>query len=512
MASIEQPDGGNTATARPSSDTTDVPLKRSTIFLHGSLALPLAVYGYPLAIWLPAHYAGHLGISLSVIGIIIMVARFTDVITDPLMGEISDRGRTRFGRRKPYILIGAPLLMLSTWFLFVPPDGAGLIYFLFWLTFFFASATMIQIPFRAWGAELSSNYHTRSQVTAAREFYYLFGLLLAAAVPMIVEISMTGGAVSEMFASMWRDITGAFTGSIMDRMPSDRRALTGPVMMGLALTIVVMVPLLSALIVTTVKEPPPAVRERVPMIEGFRHLWRNGPMRRVLIIAFLVIAGESLRNAVSLFFIRDIIGIPTIGAAYFLYFISGIAAIPFWLWLGRKLGKHKAFLVTLGFVSVVSAANLLLGHGDYLPFFCLFLLKGFAYGGLQFLPLAMLADVVDIDSARSGGRRAGTYFAVLGLAEKLALAIFTGIALNIVGLLGYQATGGVEGSTELGVLALRLVYCLGPIALYSLAVPLIWSYPLTPERHARLHDSLARRNRRIAMAERDQAGIPVTGA
>ena len=489
------------ATPSVATDENGVPeVKRSTIFLHGSLALPLAIYSYPLAIWLPAHYAGHLGISLSVIGLIIMIARFTDVFTDPLMGEISDRGRTRFGRRKPYIALGAPALMVSTWFLFVPPEGAGLVYFLVWLTLFFASATMIQIPFRAWGAELSGNYHVRSQVTAAREFYYLTGLLLAAAVPMIIEIFADGGAVTEIFAAIWRDVTGAFTGELMTRTPTSRAALTGPVLMGLAYAMIVAVPILTLLILTTVKEPPPALRERVPMIEGFRHLWRNGPMRRVLIIAFLVIAGESLRNAVSLFFIRDIIGIPTIGAAYFLYFISGIAAIPFWLWLGRKIGKQRAFMVTLGFVSVVSACNLLLGRGDYFAFFCLFLLKGFAFGGLQFLPLAMLADVVDIDSARSGGRRAGTYFAVLGLSEKLAAAIFTGLALNIVGLLGYHASGGVDASTDIGVLSLRLVYCVGPIALYALSVPLIWSYPLTPFRHARLHASLTKRNQRRARA------------
>jgi glycoside/pentoside/hexuronide:cation symporter, GPH family len=489
------------ATPSVATDENGVPeVKRSTIFLHGSLALPLAIYSYPLAIWLPAHYAGHLGISLSVIGLIIMIARFTDVFTDPLMGEISDRGRTRFGRRKPYIALGAPALMVSTWFLFVPPEGAGLVYFLVLLTLFFASATMIQIPFRAWGAELSGNYHVRSQVTAAREFYYLTGLLLAAAVPMIIEIFADGGAVTEIFAAIWRDVTGAFTGELMSRTPTSRAALTGPVLMGLAYAMIVAVPILTLLILTTVKEPPPALRERVPMIEGFRHLWRNGPMRRVLIIAFLVIAGESLRNAVSLFFIRDIIGIPTIGAAYFLYFISGIAAIPFWLWLGRKIGKHRAFMVTLGFVSVVSACNLLLGRGDYFAFFCLFLLKGFAFGGLQFLPLAMLADVVDIDSARSGGRRAGTYFAVLGLSEKLAAAIFTGLALNIVGLLGYHASGGVDASTDIGVLSLRLVYCVGPIALYALSLPLIWSYPLTPFRHARLHAGLTKRNQRRARA------------
>ena len=80
----------------------------------------------------------------------------------------------------------------------------------------------------------------------------------------------------------------------------------------------------------------------------------------------LVQFGESFRNAVSLFFIRDIVGVPTIGAAYFFYFIAGLGAIPFWLWLGRTIGKHRAFMCTLITVACVSGANLLLDYGDYL--------------------------------------------------------------------------------------------------------------------------------------------------
>jgi Na+/melibiose symporter-like transporter len=190
---------------------------------------------------------------------------------------------------------------------------------------------------------------------------------------------------------------------------------------------------------------------------------------------------------------RDLIGIPTIGAAYFFYFIAALGAVPFWLWLGRRVGKHRAFMCTLIVVAGVSAANLFLGYGDYLPFFLLFIVKGFCFGGLQFLPVAMLADVVDVDTARSGEQRAGSYFAILGFSEKLAIAIGTGASLNIVGLLGFDPSGGVDASTDAGVTSLRLVYCLGPIVFYALALKLIWSYPLTPERHARLRERLARR-------------------
>jgi Na+/melibiose symporter-like transporter len=284
----------------------------------------------------------------------------------------------------------------------------------------------------------------------------------------------------------------------MDRETVSRATLTGPVLMALAWVIIGLLPLATMLVVIGVKEPAATGRAHVPLKEGLRLVMKNGPMKRVLAIALLVHFGESFRNAVSLFFIRDIVGIPTIGAAYFFYFVAALGAIPFWLWLGRKVGKHRAFMGTLIVVAMVSGANLLLGYGDYLPFFLLFIVKGFCFGGLQFLPIAMLADVVDVDAARSGSQRAGAYFAVLGFTEKIAIAFGTGVSLNIVGLLGFDASGGVQGSTEVGVLALRLVYCLGPIFFYGLAMKLIWSYPLTPHRHARLRRAIERRNARLA--------------
>ncbi len=477
-------------------------LSRTTIYAHGSLGLPLAVIGYPLSIWIPAHYSGGLGISLAAVGTILMLARLTDVITDPLIGELSDRWRTRFGRRKPWVFIGTPLMMLGVYNLFIPAQGVGLIYFLSWLAIFFLGSTMIALPHRAWGAELSPDYHQRSRVTAAREFYVLLGLMVAAAVPMVIEIRADGGSgVVEVFSTLWNDALGAFQGDFSHKQAVDRATLTGPVLAGLAWTVLLVLPLATLIVLRFVKEPKAVPTESRPSFrDGLKLVAKNGPMVRVLIIAVLVYFGESFRNAVSLFFIRDIVGVPTIGAAYFFYFIAGLGAIPFWLWLGRKIGKHKAFMFTLVTVASVSAANLLLEYGDYLAFFLLFIIKGFCFGGLQFLPVAMLADVVDVDSARSGGKRAGTYFAFLGFSEKIAIAFGTGMSLNIVGLLGFDPSGGVSASTDIGVFSLRMVYCLGPVFFYGLALKLIWNYPLTPIRHARLRKRLERRTARIAKA------------
>jgi Na+/melibiose symporter-like transporter len=87
------------------------------------------------------------------------------------------------------------------------------------------------------------------------------------------------------------------------------------------------------------------------------------------------------------------------------------------------------------------------------------------------------------------------------LTEKLAIALGTGISLNVVGLLGFDPSGGVLGSTDIGVLSLRIVYCGGPILFYGLALKLIWDYPLTPQRHQRLRERIERRNTRLAQRQ-----------
>ena len=292
-------------------EVTSEVLSKKTLYAHGTLGMPLAVIGYPLAIWIPAHYSGGLGISLATVGTILMLARLTDVITDPMIGELSDRWRSPFGRRRPWLLIGVPVMIVGVYNLFMPGEGVSTFYFLFWLTIFFVGSTMITLPHRAWGAELSPDYHQRSRVTATREFYVLAGLMIAAAVPMIIEIQADGGnSVGQVFTTLWQDAIGAFAGDFRDKTVVSRATLTGPVLAGLAWAIIGVLPICAAIVLIFVKEPPPTAGEKRQSIrEGLRLVAKNGPMLRVLAIVLLVHFGESFRNAVSLFFIRDIVGV-----------------------------------------------------------------------------------------------------------------------------------------------------------------------------------------------------------
>ena len=164
--------------------STAVPTR--VLLAYGLPGLPLAVVGLPLFIYLPTFYAETIGIDLATIGLILLLVRLCDVMTDPLVGVLSDRTRGRFGRRRPWILASLPVLCLSIYFLFVPPESAGVTHLLIWSLLLYLGWTMIQLPYAAWGAELSSDYHDRSRVTGVREVFVIIGTLIAASVPLLV--------------------------------------------------------------------------------------------------------------------------------------------------------------------------------------------------------------------------------------------------------------------------------------------------------------------------------------
>ena len=158
-------------------------LKRSTILLHGSIGMPLAIIGYPLVVYLPPFYAQEVGLNMALMALVLVIARLSDVVTDPLIGTLSDRWRTRFGRRKPWLVMGVPLMLAGTVMIFMPPDGAGIGHLLLWTVLMYLGWTMVTLPYGAWGAELSNQYHQRSRVVASREGFVLIGLFLAALAP-----------------------------------------------------------------------------------------------------------------------------------------------------------------------------------------------------------------------------------------------------------------------------------------------------------------------------------------
>ena len=160
---------------------------------------PLAALGLPLTVYLPPFYSQMPGLNTGLVGVLIFAARLFDVITDPVIGSASDRLQTRFGRRRPWIAAGTPLLMLAAWFLFVPPANAGAAYLLIWSMLAYLGWTLIYLPYTTLGAEMSADYDERSRITAWREGFFVLGTLVAIMLPALAQ-RFVGGAAAGLAA------------------------------------------------------------------------------------------------------------------------------------------------------------------------------------------------------------------------------------------------------------------------------------------------------------------------
>ncbi len=447
-------------------NVTSSTLSTPRIWIYGSLGFPLALLGYPLGIWLPRAYATYIGIATENVGMIMIIASIFDAITDPLMGFASDRFRTRWGRRRIWVFIGAPFLLAALVYLLNPSVGNSAFYLGGWYVFLRIGTTMIGVPYAAWGAELSGDYHMRTRIVGVAQVFVLLGLIGAALVPALVE-----------------QAHGANTTAVMVL-----NAYTWP--------IVVLLPLLTILVVTRVPEPPPSAREgRVRFFDSLGLMYRNKLFLRLITIELCIAGGEAFRNALSLFFMQDYIGVPRAGALYLVYFGMGLIAIPIWSWLARVFGKHRSLSGATIFVSVVSITIFNLHYGQVTAFYVLFALKGFCFGAFAYLPRAMMADVIDLDTLKSGDARTGSYFAILGFMSKLAISI-GGFALIALSWVGYDTgQGAVHDAGALQWLA--ILYAIVPTVAFMFGLYLCWTWPLTRGKHERLQRLLETRQNRL---------------
>lgn len=437
---------------------------RAVLFGYGVLGLPLAALGLPLVVYLPPFYAGLAGLTAGAVGAALFLARVLDVATDPLVGWLSDRCPTRWGRRLPWILAGAPLLLVSAWLLFAPVPGVGAVWLFAWSAAAYLGWTLIYLPYTTLGAELSADYDERSRITAFREGFFVLGTVVAILLPPLVE-----------------------------------RAAPGNGLRGLALFLVFSLPLALALFFWQVREPARPRRPAPDWRAGLRLLVGNAPFRRLLLAYLLNGMANGFPAALFLFFVQHVLGGDRLVAGGFLllYFLCAVAGLPLWLRLGRGWSKHRLWCAAMLWAAAVFAWTPLLGAGDYLAYGAICVLAGLCLGVDQALPASIQADVIDEDTAAGGDRRAGIYFGLWGMATKLAFALAVGIAYPLLELAGFAADAD---NPPVALLTLALLYAGVPVLVKLGVVFMMWRFPLDRARQAELR-------RRIRAAEAESRSI-----
>ena len=427
---------------------------RVQLLAYGLPGLPLAGLGVPLFIFLPAFYASSGGLSLETVGFALLLARLLDVVSDPLIGTLSDRIETRFGRRKPWLFAGAPITCLAIYMLFLPPEGVGVLYLFGWSALLYLGWTMVQLPYTAWGAELTGDYNERSRITAFREGMLVLGTLVAAGMPAIMSAS-------------------------------GESAETGRVLMVLAWFLIIALPATILIATTIMPDGTSCIRERGHSLDwraGAAILITNKPFLRLILAYLLNGLANGLAATLFVLFVEKGLGLPDeTNGLLLIYFLSGILGVPVWLLISHRIGKHRAWIFAMLANSAIFALVPLLGPGDYTAFLIICIGTGACLGADLVLPPSMQADVIDVDTAEGGGRRAGLYFALWGMATKLALALAVGIAFPVLEAAGFQADSQNEADA---LLALALLYGAVPVILKLAAVAIMRGYPITAERQA----------------------------
>lgn len=413
----------------------------------------------------PVYYAPAVGMSAALVGLIFTLGRIWEAITDPLIGAWSDRTRSRFGRRRIWMLMGAPVALGSTWFLLNPPQGSGWPYLLLWLMIFYAGWSMVFIPHQAWGTELAHDYHERTRIAGFRETGAFVGYLLATLVPLIYW-SVYRGVAAPGFPQIVQAVGFFFV-------------LALPIALLWCFSVVPPVP-------QNEGEATPSWREMYAI------LGRNRPFLR-LISAYLVD-----RIAMGTYFaVMPAMIVQVFGLGQYLLWVAlanTVAAVtlaPLWVPMARRFGKHRTYCIANIITLLAYASFFFMPSGQLWPVLAANALLAFGNGGTMITPPAMAADAVDNDELQSGVQQPGGHMAFLAFVFKAGMGLGAGVGLGFVGLFGYQSaaqllTPEVQRGVMFGVSLLPALLLLVPIAM-------MWSYPIDNERHAQIRRELEAR-------------------
>lgn len=459
-------------------------VKASWLFAYALPGLPIAALGLPLAVHLPNFYAVEVGLGYFAAGAIFFAARFVDVFLDPVMGVVSDRTRTRWGRRRVWMVASVPIMAVAAWLVFMPTPGTPLPFVIASFLLLFIGWTMLTITHLAWGGELSADYHERSRVTASREAAYIVGMITVLLLPALIQ-EQGGDKFAQISAMGWFVI------------------VTLPIGVGVA--------------VMVIKEADVAPVVHLPLSTAINAIMNNRPLRYVLICD--LIAGISGGIVATLFIPMVSFGLELPREANWLlllYFLMGVIAIPPMVILARVLGKHQTLVLHCVINAILIPCIFLLPKGELWPALTLWLLFGLNMSVGPFLFRAIMADVADHDHVETGQARAGVYFALLALTNKLG---YSGAIIASLWTLAYIGFDGRGNNSPETVFSMMLLYILPPTIISVLIAVVMWRFPLNEAKQRELRRIIEERTaagtilgERVGHALEDEEDVPDSGA
>jgi GPH family glycoside/pentoside/hexuronide:cation symporter len=453
----------------------DQKLTLGSKFRYGLADMGFALITAAMQFFLLFYYTEVAGIDPALAGVALMVGKLTwDAINDPLFGYWSDRTRSRFGRRRIYMLLGAVPLGLTAWLMFSLPKGlTGVPAFLavllsFWLVDTFQ--TMTNVPYSSMTPELTRDYSERASLTSIRMAFSVFGYILGAAITTILVGIFQGAGLNVQQA--W-SATGAVFGLI-------------------AMTVI----LVTAL---TVKERPELAGEpsKLPALKAVLIAFKNKPFI-ILMIAFILSSFSfTLLTALVPFYLQYQLNmadqVPFVLLAMLV--TIGIFLIPAKL-ISDKINKGPTYALGLFIASLAIMTGFFLPHQATPLIYIVAVVAGLGFSTQWVCPWSMLPDVIEYDEKMTGERREGIYYGLWNFLSKFTGALGVAVSGWALSLYGYvkPILNIPQEQTLHALFGIRLFFAVVPAVVILISLPFLIWYPITRKKHAALVQELAERN------------------
>jgi oligogalacturonide transporter len=431
-------------------------------------------------------------IAPALAGTVILISKIYDSLTDPFEGLLADRTRTRLGRRRPYLLLGIPLILLSFFALYFPynmdSEAARFAAVVLSYLFFSTVVSIVMLNYNALHAEITLDYHERSSLSSIRIFFSTAASIVAALLPL--------------------EIVKAF--------PDVR---TGYIVMGLAFGAFFALPFIAT--VAAVKERPEF--QRPPEAFDWRRAFITPFTNRTFVYTlamylFAFVAIDTVSTIVAYFVKYYLLRSGEVSYVNGALLVAQVVALPFYVALSKRTGKARSYMVGLAIWAAAMLFSFLLAPG--LASFWVYVFAavvGLGTGGVVVMIYAIFPDIPDVDELASGERREAIYSALVTFIRKFSSALAIFAVSNVIGWAGYvppvQQT--IDGATKLieqpqsdtFLLVLRLLFIFLPIVLLAFALLFAVRFPLTPALHRRLNALLAKQRAGEAVNEAEKQAL-----
>ena len=415
------------------------------------------------------------GLDPAAAGIAIGIGRVWDAFNDIFIGTLSDRTRSRWGRRRPYMLFGAiPLGIAFVLMWLVPPTDQQtllLIYYTAMYILFDTLFTLTNVPYIALTPEIAPTYDERTSLHSYRMAFSIGFGLIGAIAPLAIVDAIAGP----------------------NPAPADLQSAYAA--MAIILGLFSIFPIYITFF--AVRENPEYQQLPAPSLrQSFRIAASNKAFVIAIGIYLLTWIPIDLIQFVLVFLLRDYFGLSTddVNVVFFLLFGTAVLALPLWVWVSRRWNKNRAYQVGIAFLAVVLVVLSFTPPGYPALIALLAILAGIGLSAAHAIPLAMLPDTIEWDELRSSNRQEAAYYSVVTLIQKLIGAATIALTGSILAAAGYvQATNGGVTQPQSAIDAIRLLSGLLPAALFTAGIVLCAFYPLTRERHARMLIAIERK-------------------